>query len=322
MNNDKILVSVIMSCYNEKIEWIKQSVDSILHQTYENIELIIVCDNPEYNDLKMLLNQYEYSNKKIRVIYNKKNIGLTASLNLALKLCKGEFIARMDADDVSDKSRIRKQIDYIHKMKADFVMSGAYFMDENGKIHSKSSSYSCNENNIIKLLRYGNTSIHPTWLFKKEILNKIVEYTDIEYAEDYDFLCRIVLHGYKIVCMHEPLIAYRRRNSGITKSKRIQQEISAQIIGKCYYNHLTKKSNYDPMYYKQQIKTSDIELDTVYYNNFKKGKEYLKQKKIIKGSYLIINTLMKSRLKRNQLINYIKLRKMYKEDRDIKGKAI
>lgn len=322
MEKSRMLVSIIMSCYNEKIEWIKASIDSILNQTYENIELIIICDNPQYEELKIVLNEYQKNNKNIRVIYNNNNIGLTKSLNLAIKLCNGEIIARMDSDDISDIDRIRKQIEYMSENQLDFVMSGAYFMNEKGTVISKSCTYSCEIDNIIKSLKYGNTSIHPTWLFKKKILDKIIEYNDIEYAEDYDFLCRVVLNGYKIGCIQEPLLTYRRRKNGITKSKRVQQEINAQIIGRCYRNHLMGRETYNPIYYQEKVKVEDIESNIILDNEFKVGKEEFIQRKMIKGIYKMIKILFKSKLKRVQLINYIKIRKMYKEELIIQRKGI
>ena len=99
-------VSVIMSTYKEPIEWIQQSVDSILNQTYKNLEFIIIVDNPEYAELVSLLNDYADSDDRISVVVNNNNIGLVKSLNKALSFCTGEYVARMDADDISLPERL------------------------------------------------------------------------------------------------------------------------------------------------------------------------------------------------------------------------
>ncbi|BFK03756.1 hypothetical protein F090043F1_18840 [Parabacteroides goldsteinii] len=84
-----IPVSVIMGIYNEPLEWIKQSIDSILNQTFVDFEFIIVNDNPLRNDNYILLNKYQQIDKRIVVVENESNIGLTESLNKALLLAKG-----------------------------------------------------------------------------------------------------------------------------------------------------------------------------------------------------------------------------------------
>lgn len=103
-------ISVIMSTFNEKLEWVKEAIDSIINQTYRNIEFIIIVDNPNNIELKNMLEQYCIEDDRIKIIVNEFNIGLVKSLNKALKICSGEFIARMDADDISVKYRLEKQL--------------------------------------------------------------------------------------------------------------------------------------------------------------------------------------------------------------------
>ena len=102
------MVSVIMSVYNEPAEWIMLAIDSVLHQTYRDVEFIIVCDNPDNDSICNLLSNYMDNDTRIVLILNKTNIGLTRSLNVALHKCKGKYIARMDADDISFPNRFEK----------------------------------------------------------------------------------------------------------------------------------------------------------------------------------------------------------------------
>ena len=85
----KVLTEANMGIYNEPLEWIKQSIDSILNQTFVDFEFIIVNDNPLRNDNYILLNKYQQIDKRIVVVENESNIGLTESLNKALLLAKG-----------------------------------------------------------------------------------------------------------------------------------------------------------------------------------------------------------------------------------------
>ncbi len=106
-------VSVLMSVYNEPIEWIQEAIDSIIHQTFTDFEFIIVNDNPKRKELATSLVVNAEKDNRITVISNAENIGLTKSLNIGLKHCKGKYIARMDADDISLPQRFEKQYSYM-----------------------------------------------------------------------------------------------------------------------------------------------------------------------------------------------------------------
>ena len=118
MNNINSLVSVIMSCYNSE-NTLKSSIESILNQTYKNIEFLIINDASTDTTFEILKN-YQVENNKIKIFSNNHNIGLTKSLNLLIKNSSGEFIARQDADDISYKNRIEKQVFEMEKFNLDF----------------------------------------------------------------------------------------------------------------------------------------------------------------------------------------------------------
>ena len=130
---EKEKISVIMSVYNEKERELKAAIDSILGQTYQNLEFIIILDNPLNKELQIVIEDYAKKDSRIRFFINKQNMGLVRSLNKALKYVTGRFIARMDADDVSLKSRLADQLDYLKKNNADFVFAGIEYIDEDDK---------------------------------------------------------------------------------------------------------------------------------------------------------------------------------------------
>ena len=116
MNNKK-LVSVILSTFNSS-ETISTSLESILSQTYKNIELLVVDDCSTDNTYE-ILNDYKKNYSQIKLFKNTENIGLTRSLNFLIDKSKGEFIARQDSDDISNLDRIKKQLKFIHAYKLD-----------------------------------------------------------------------------------------------------------------------------------------------------------------------------------------------------------
>ena len=117
------MVSVIMCTYNEPIEVIDASIKSILNQSYENIQLIIINDNPDRLEMAKYLNDLSVNNHMIEYIKNEENIGLVRSLNRGLLKAKGEYIARMDADDISNTNRIKEQVTFLKKNNCDIVGS-------------------------------------------------------------------------------------------------------------------------------------------------------------------------------------------------------
>ena len=101
-----------MSIYSEEEEWIRESIDSILNQTFSDFEFIIINDNPNRDKNNSLLTEYTRIDNRIIIITNEENIGLTKSLNKGLEIARGKYIARMDADDISLPTRFEKQVDF------------------------------------------------------------------------------------------------------------------------------------------------------------------------------------------------------------------
>lgn len=302
------LVSVIMACYNEDLNLIKKSIESVINQTHLNIEFIIVCDNPKNEDIRNLLIYYSKLDSRIRVIFNEKNKGLIESLNTALNIAKGNFIARMDADDICMLNRIETQLEYLLKNNFDFVMSKVIFIDELGnKIFNKKNE-NIKEDRIKKYLMYRNISFHPTWLFKKSVLEKNKKYNQIIYAEDYDFICRVILNGFSIGYIDSELLYYRIRSTGITKSNRYYQEIVTQIVSKCYTKALKNGFKYNPSEYLKKISDDEIEKFKTCNSEFKKGKDLINEKHYATGSFKVLKVLFKSRIKRTQLIDHLRLK--------------
>ncbi|MBB1071733.1 glycosyltransferase [Limosilactobacillus reuteri] len=228
-------VSVIMTVYNEPLEILQEAVNSIIDQTYKKIEFIIVIDNPYNNGAINYIRKVQLNNPKVKLIINDKNIGLPLSLNKAIKVSKGNYIARMDADDISDKNRIYKEFLFLKKKKVDLVGCNIDMINNIGKKVGK-TSYPQHNFIIKRMLRNVDCVPHPTWFLKKQVYEKLNGYRNIEACEDYDFLLRAVLNNVKIAVLHERLLKYRINNSGISLTKNNIQKITARFLQKSYKN--------------------------------------------------------------------------------------
>ena len=236
MKDDKeLLVSVIMSVYNEEENWLMQSIESILNQSYKNLEFIIILDKPGNDKLDALIKKYCVTDARIRYFVNEKNLGLVRSLNRALTYAKGDFIARMDADDISMPSRIEKQASYLNKHSdVDFMGARCINIDEDGKELYRDEVIPEDMKLIKSCLVNVDFVNHPTWFFRKECADKNEGYREITCAEDYDFLLRLITNGFKLANTNEFLVRYRIRKSGISKSNSLQQLIYSKHVVKMY----------------------------------------------------------------------------------------
>ena len=228
------LVSILMCTYNEPISWLKQSINSILNQSYKNIEFIIILDNPLNIEHREYLEKIRSNNPGIKIFtkYNEKNLGLVKSLNRGLMMCHGEYIARMDADDISCATRIEEQIKFLENNNLDIIGSQIeYFTDEK----SFGTGDCCFTNYwISKTLKYQGGLAHPSWLGKKAIFDKLNGYREVDTCEDYDFLCRARLSGYRLGNINQVLLKYRINENGISITKASKQELTSKLIGDAF----------------------------------------------------------------------------------------
>lgn len=228
---DKILV--IMTVFNENLLYITDSINSMLLQTYKNFDLVIVIDNPSIDkECISYIKQLESNDIRVKVVENEVNIGLALSLNKAVKsvsILDYAYIARMDADDISDKKRLESQVVYMKRNdNIDLLGSSAFIINENGIL--------INEMNMCEnvSLNYGSNSIHPSWLMKTEVFIRNNGYRNFSSAQDYDFLCRAALNGFEIANVNEKVIYYRLHRGSIGAVKRLNQRRFKYFIAKNY----------------------------------------------------------------------------------------
>ena len=230
------MISIIMSTYNEEENLLRESIESILNQTYKDFEFIIILDHPE-NDLhKRIIEKYSKIDNRIRFFVNEKNIGLTGSLNRGLSLAKGEYIARMDADDISLPYRLERQLEYIKKNQYDLIGGITQMIDEDGNSIYSIQKVPTDFNKIKKALRYGQCIAHPTWLGRKEVFDYLNGYRNIPFCEDFDFTLRVVLNGFKISNLNETVLKYRMTKNSISRNNLYDQYLYMKYITNEYSN--------------------------------------------------------------------------------------
>lgn len=235
-----MLVSVLMSTYNEPIDFISTAINSIEEQTYKNIEIVVVNDNPLRKDLTDFLEGLNEKGK-IVLIKNKKNIGLTKSLNRGLQYCNGSIIARMDADDISDKNRIESELRYMFYNDLDIVGTYIQPIDMMGNPCGCIKKYPVWNTGCKNYLKARSSLIHPTWIVRKEVFNELGGYRDFNCAEDYDFLLR-ASKKFRMACCPVVGLKYRINNSGISQSNKLKQKVVSRYLRE----NINSMSNVNP----------------------------------------------------------------------------
>lgn len=264
-------VSVIMSAYNETNEWLSLAIESVLNQTFKDFEFVIILDNPNNVELKTLIEEYKLKDNRIVFSINEQNMGLIKSLNRALTLAKGEYIARMDADDICYTTRLEKQIDFLENNK-DIALLGTSVTNigEKDEILEEKTRVAKNPENIKKYLRYTNVVVHPTIVFRRSMLDEgVVNYRNVPFAEDYDFMCRVVATGHKITNLDEPLLKYRIRENSISREKFLAQLYNAFYLKKLYISQLEKGVDL----YNEEHLYSDDKISKGEKERFRKSEE-------------------------------------------------
>lgn len=202
------LVSVIMATYNEPPKYIKEAIESILNQTYSNFEFIIVDDSINAATIEEI-NSYAYDSRII-IIRENVRMGFVRALNEGLKIAKGQYIARMDADDISFSNRFKIQLDYLTLHKEIDVLGGnIQIVNESGAVVSQ-RNYANNKLALCLSTIFRSPVAHPTVMFRRTIIDNKLYYDEFfSKAEDLEFWFRLRNKGYKIANLPVNLLYFR-----------------------------------------------------------------------------------------------------------------
>jgi glycosyltransferase involved in cell wall biosynthesis len=229
-NSVEPLVSIIIPSYNSS-RYLLDALHSVANQTYKNIEIILIDDGSTDNTWEIIQNlQIKIPN----LLYIKKNNeGIASALNFGLDKAKGAYIARMDADDISNENRILEQVKYLESNK-DIDLVSCSYIAFSGDTNKTNTVIHPSDPDVIKLLLcYCSPICHPAVIAKASIFKKF-KYNPKVTTEDHDLWCKLSLN-YKLTNIEEPLLFYRRHENSYTKRKKWKIRFSSFFIGLKYF---------------------------------------------------------------------------------------
>ncbi|MFZ8170823.1 glycosyltransferase family 2 protein [Alteromonas macleodii] len=218
-------ITALMTTYNAEA-WVDETIDSVLNQTYSTFEFLIIDDGSSDGTVERIK---RYSDKRIKLIENHKNMGVGACLDAALDIIDTQYIVKVDADDISESTRFEKQLSFLESNELDIVKSFITYFPDNEKVRdSERFKQFVSEKQV--LLNQVNTpdDISATlsrWLcflhtsyFARTGAIKNVRYPHTRLYEDYILFLRLKNAGYKFGCVNEPLVHIRLSDSSATTS--------------------------------------------------------------------------------------------------------
>lgn len=222
-------VSVVLPAFNERPDMITDAINSILQQTYKNIELHIFDDSTKYETMAAI--DAFQADSRVNIHRSAERVGFIKSLNRGLEVSTGKYIARMDGDDFSHPDRFEKEVAFLEANPDVMVVGGQMnIMDENGQITS-ARSYPTGGLKFFFFSCARNPMAHPTIMMRREVVDKGYRYDEsLKMSEDLDFWLRLMNDGYRIANLTDTLLNYRVMGNFLEKrSSDTQREVMAQV---------------------------------------------------------------------------------------------
>lgn len=259
-----ITISVVMPTYNTPVDILREAVESILWQTFRDFEFIII-DDGSTNDSVDYLNRLE--DKRIRLIRNPENIGITKSLNIGFRAAQGKYIARMDSDDISLPARLEKQYAFM-EIHPDAIACGTGY-ELIGAVNGKRPGESIKtEDYRVKMLFANPGPIHPTAFFVREKLVKHQVWYDesLPFAQDYGLWAEICRYG-KVCVLPDILLQHRIHSNQVSKQHRerqiqcdkaVQKKLLEELLGPISASELDAHYFHSTGYYHEALISPEI----------------------------------------------------------------
>lgn len=235
------LVSVILPIYKGE-DHLKEAIDSILNQSYKNLELILINDCSPDNSKTII---ESYSDSRITIIHNEKNLGLIGALNIGLENSKGKYIARMDQDDISLKDRFLEQVDFMEKNPEICVLGANYTTFGS---HVRTTNFPTKPANINLELHFHSCVCHPLAMFRNESVktNNLKYNSKFKDTEDWGMWFSIINKGLKIANLNSVLLKYRLEGQSTTaQDKNIRKDQFVIMYKHILPNLFTTNNDYD-----------------------------------------------------------------------------
>lgn len=303
------LVSIVIPAYNHE-NYIGKCIESIIEQTYNKIELIIVNDGSMDRTRESIIS-YEKKCKERFVDFvfiDKENEGVCKTLNLGIKNCRGDYISVVASDDLYLPNKIEMQIKlFIKRPDLKFIWTNGYIFDSDKhykKLIYKNEPIYANKNveaTFYNLFLHGNFIVNPSCMYSKDIFEQVGFFDENLKFEDWDFYMRIA-EKYKIGYIHRPLVLYRLHAGNTIKRTKYMYEGDMQIIEKaikCYKLSDEKliSTAYSNLFCRNAERNFNVDKEQ--YNEFIK-KSFKENKFNIKLYKLIIKNVIKKIIGRKQ----------------------
>lgn len=243
------LVTVFMPVYNSE-QYIKESLDSIINQTYQNLEILLVDDGSTDRSVEIIKS---YKDERIRLIQNRKNRGIPYTRNVGLKEASGEYIAIMDSDDIAVPNRIERQVQYLEtNKKIDAI--GSFYIKFGGKFEKRVQSRFTAPEEIKAMLLFYNPIANPSVTLRKSTLlkNNLTYHLDFFVAQDYQMWAQLIKVG-NIAILPEYLLKYRFGHENISKISNRDRVVRRKKLIDAIHEDLIK-------YYNIPLNKEEIEV--------------------------------------------------------------
>ena len=230
--------SIIIPYFKKRL-FVKQTIKSILLQTYKNFEVLIIYDDEDKSDLNFIKKLIK-SDKRFRLIVNKINIGAGESRNKGIKNAKGKYICFIDADDIWNKNKLDLQINFMRKKNISFSHSTYKIIDKDNKV--KGIRIAEDYDSFLKLRKSCNIGLSSV-IFEKKILKNKLKFPKIKTKEDFVLWLRILKDGTKIYAYKRNLVKWRKSENSLSSSS-LQKIKDGYKVYNYYLNYNFIKSFY------------------------------------------------------------------------------
>lgn len=213
MKNKQIpTISIVMGMYNAASH-LRDCMESMISQTFSDFELIIVDDGSTDQSVKIV---ESFKDPRVRLL-KQENRGLPSALNKAIALARGEYVARMDADDIAVPERLEAQLSFLRRHpEVDILGTQAIIINENG-VSGEMMKKPIATKNVHKYLEYACPLIHPSYMVKAGVYRSIGGYREeLLTAQDFEFLLRATEAGFMLANVPQALLLYRYNPDGIS----------------------------------------------------------------------------------------------------------
>lgn len=248
-------VSALMPVYNTNLAYLKETIESVLNQSFKDFEFLILNDSPENVELENFILEYAKKDERIKYFKNPRNLGISGSRNKLIDLAQGEFLAVIDHDDISVKERFEKEVAFLEANDEVGVVGGGIEL-----MTSKRQEFLPTKSADIKIrLMYQFSIMHPTAMIRKSILQENKIYYNALYSpcEDYKLCCELI-EKTEFANLDEIMLYYRNYENTSEQNSRKMDKITEIIIDE-------NKAKYPQLFnlaeYLQKIKTKETKID-------------------------------------------------------------